>query len=113
MLNIVQTMLQNTAYQLIYTIGLIAVFGLAVGLLNKAFYKLVGYKFGRIVCIATGFIGVPIHEIGHALFCLLFGHKITEIKLYQPNSTDGSIIKSGISLSVSVLFCLVVQFCCC
>ena len=83
--------LQNTAYQLIYTIGLVAVFGLAVGLLNKAFYKLVGYKFGRIVCIATGFIGVPIHEIGHALFCLLFGHKITEIKLYQPNSTDGTL----------------------
>jgi hypothetical protein len=60
-------------------------------MLSSAFYKLVGYKFGRITCMITGFIGVPIHEIGHALFCLIFGHKVTEIKLYQPNSKDGTL----------------------
>ncbi|MCL2689830.1 MAG: hypothetical protein FWE57_08310 [Chitinispirillia bacterium] len=56
-MNTVATILQNTAYQLIFTIGLIAAFGLIVGLMNRAFYKFVGYKFGRIICIATGFIG--------------------------------------------------------
>ena len=85
------SLLQATVYQLGFTIGLIAVFGLVVGLLNKAFYKLVGYKFGYFIGITTGFIGVPVHEIGHALFCLIFGHKITEIKLYQPNSVDGTL----------------------
>jgi len=90
-MNIALTILKNTTYQLIFTIGLIAAFGLIVGLTNRAFFKLIGYKFGRIICIVTGFIGVPIHEIGHALFCLIFRHKITEIKLYQPNSADGTL----------------------
>jgi hypothetical protein len=90
-MNIVEAIVKNTFYQLFFTVGLMAVFGLVVGLMNKAFYKLVGYKFGRIVCIVTGFIGTPIHEIGHTLFCLIFGHKIVEVKLYQPNNADGTL----------------------
>lgn len=90
-MNITIAILKNTCYQLTFTVGLIAVFGLIVGLTNRAFYKLVGYKFGRIACMATGFIGVPVHEIGHALFCIIFRHKIVEIKLYQPNSADGTL----------------------
>lgn len=83
--------LKNTSCQLIFTIGIIATFGFIVGLTNRAFFKLVGYKFGRVTSMATGFIGVPVHENGHALFCLIFKHKITEIKLYQPNSADGTL----------------------
>jgi len=90
-MNIFVPILENTFYQLFFTIGPIAALGLIVALTNKAFFKSVGYKFGRIICMTTGFIGVPIHEIGHAIFCLIFRHKITEIKLYQPNSVDGTL----------------------
>jgi len=83
--------IKTTFYQLIMTVGIIAVLGLIVGLLNSFFDKLVGNKIGRIVCLTTGFIGVPVHEIGHAVFCLLFGHRITEIKLYQPNDAEGTL----------------------
>ncbi|MDR2581324.1 MAG: hypothetical protein LBC85_10075 [Fibromonadaceae bacterium] len=91
LINIAITILQNFAYQLVFTIGLIAAIGLIVGLTNKAFFKLVGYKFGRTACMVTGFVGVPVHEIGHALFCIIFRHRIIEIKLYQPNSADGTL----------------------
>jgi len=88
---IARAIITNTVYQLVFTVGLIAAVGLVVGLLNRAFYSLVGYRFGRIVCMATGFIGVPVHEIGHAVFCIIFGHRIVEMKLYQPNSADGTL----------------------
>jgi hypothetical protein len=39
----------------------------------------------------TGWIGTPIHELGHAIFCIIFGHKITAIKLFGPNSLDGTL----------------------
>ena len=90
-IDIAGPILKNTFYQLFFTIGPIAVVGLLVGLLNIAFIKLVGNNAGRTVSLATGFIGVPVHEIGHALFCVIFGHRIIEINLYQPDSADGTL----------------------
>lgn len=40
---------------------------------------------------ATGIIGTPIHEMAHALTCLLFGLRITSISLYSPNVITGSM----------------------
>ena len=70
------------------TAGLFCLFGVVIAACNKLFYASLGNK-SRLVCYATGFIGTPIHELSHALMCLVFGHKITEIKLFQINSADG------------------------
>ena len=68
----------------------IFLFGLLIAFLNKKFYRLCG-RHSRKVCIATGAIGTPIHELSHALMCVLFLHKIIEIKLFTPDSKDGSL----------------------
>jgi hypothetical protein len=34
--------------------------------------------------------GVMVHELGHAIFCIIFGHKITKMKLFGPQS-DGTL----------------------
>ena len=72
------------------TAGLFCVFGMVIAACNKMFYSGLGSK-STLVCYITGFIGTPIHELAHALMCLIFGHKIKEIKLFQINSADGEL----------------------
>lgn len=82
--------LSNFIIQLLFTVGVIVVFGLIIALCRRAFCHIVGENSTKII-IATGAIGTPIHELSHALMCIIFGHKIVEMKLYQPNSEDGTL----------------------
>ena len=75
--------------QVIFTVGIIVLFGLIIAFLNKSFYTNLS-GFGMTACYLTGAIGTPIHELSHALFCLIFGHKIHEIKLFQIGG-DGTL----------------------
>ena len=76
--------------QMVFTLGFVFLFGKVIALCNGAFYRNFGSK-GRAVCYATGFVGTPVHEASHALMCLIFGHRIVEIKFFQPNSSDGTL----------------------
>lgn len=70
--------------------GTIFLFGFLIALCNRAFYANFG-SHARAVCYVTGFIGVPIHELSHALMCVLFGHHIVKIKLFQIGAEDGTL----------------------
>ena len=72
------------------SVGVLFAFGLLIHVCNKAFYASLG-RAAHPVCYATGVIGTPVHECAHALFCLIFGHKIIEVKLFQTKSEDGTL----------------------
>ena len=74
-----------------YTLGAVVICGLAVSLCRSLFIRMMGRGFGRGVVLATSMVGTPIHEIGHALMCILFGHRIVAISLWQPFSKDGNL----------------------
>ncbi|MGP8080682.1 MAG: hypothetical protein ACLPVI_09265 [Dehalococcoidales bacterium] len=38
-----------------------------------------------------GWLGTIIHELSHALFCLIFFHKITNLKLFDPDQETGTL----------------------
>jgi len=38
-----------------------------------------------------GWLGTAIHELGHALFAVIFGHKIKEIQLFKPDPKAGTL----------------------
>ena len=54
--------------------------------IRKSLAKILGIK-GYIYLTCPG---VMIHEIGHAVFCLIFRHKIVEMKLFSPEE-DGTL----------------------
>lgn len=74
-----------------YTLGAVLICGTAVALCRYLFIRMMGPGFGRGVVIATSVVGTPVHELGHALMCLLFGHRITAMALWQPRSKDGNL----------------------
>lgn len=79
--------LNNIISQLFYFVIFLFITGFIISLLNKWFYQMTNYN--RAVLYGTSFIGTPIHELSHALMCIVFMHKIEEIKLFQVNDADG------------------------
>ena len=74
---------------LFLTIGVFVMCGLAVAGCEALVRRLLGGGLGYRLVIATSLVGTPVHEIGHALMCLLFGHRISRMVLWQPRSPDG------------------------
>lgn len=81
-----------SAAQFIALLAIFFFFGLILYLLARftrvSFVKSIGVKFDIYI---TGWLGTPIHELGHALFCIPFGHKITDMKLFSPNTENGTL----------------------
>ncbi len=73
---------------LVLTLGTVTVCGLAVHLCSRGASRLFGSGSGAVFDV-TALIGTPVHELGHAAMCLLFGHRITRIKLFSIKPEDG------------------------
>ena len=76
--------------QILSTIGIIYLSGVIIYCLRRIFVNMAG-ELGTAVELATSIVGTPVHESGHAIFCLIFGHKILEFKPYKPNPQDGML----------------------
>ncbi len=74
--------------QILFTVGVVVVFGLIIALARRIFCYIIGPSGPRVL-LATGIVGTPIHELSHALMCIVFFHRITEMKLYDPNAENG------------------------
>jgi len=80
--------------QIIWLFGPLFLIGFALywvsKLRNQALAKAIG---GKVCLFLTGWVGTPVHQAGQALFCVIFGHKISEIKFFssQKDGTTGYI----------------------
>jgi hypothetical protein len=72
--------------------GYLLIAGLLLFLLARFTRNLFAKTFGsRAEIYFTAWIGTPVHEMGHVIFCILFLHKIRKVTLFNPNSRDGSL----------------------
>lgn len=76
-------LLIRTCIETVYLIGMITLIGLLLGVLRNNSIGNFQRSFGSGALMVTGIIGVPIHELSHAIFALLFRHKINKIRLIQ------------------------------
>jgi len=58
---------------------------------DKSEKLIIGIIGLKAYLILFGWLGTSVHELGHALFALIFRHKITEIKLFTPRSETGTL----------------------
>ncbi|WP_435790805.1 hypothetical protein [Clostridium sp.] len=73
----------------LYMTGMIILVGYILGFLRDRSIANFQKSFGWKAVAITAIIGVPIHEISHALFCFMFGHKIIKVVLIQKRDENG------------------------
>lgn len=79
----------RTFIETFYLVGAIIFIGAILGILRTYSIRNFQRSFGNNAVMITGFIGVPVHELSHAIFAILFGHRVTDIKLLQKPDENG------------------------
>jgi len=72
--------LESFFVQMMLSFGVVILCGAFISFCNKCLYDACGNAAFGLVRL-TGYIGTPVHELSHALMCILFGHTITGMKV--------------------------------
>lgn len=82
-------LLTKAGLETLYFTGAIIFVGLLLGVMQTVSTRNLSRSLGRNTVMVTGIIGVPVHELSHALAALIFGHRIKAVKLFQRPDKDG------------------------
>lgn len=82
-------LLIRTIVDTLYMTGMIILVGFILGFLRERSIENFQKSFGWKAVAITAIIGVPIHELSHAVFCFIFGHKIIKVVLIQKRDENG------------------------
>ena len=83
---------QATFSQLFILFGPLLILALFLNLSASLNARLSVRFWGRnLFLYGFGWLGCSVHELSHAFFALIFGHKINEIELFKPNSDGESL----------------------
>ena len=80
-----------TLSQLVSLFAGFLVFGLLIHFISHLTFNSLGKAFGNAGMYVVAWLGTPIHELGHALFCIIFRHKIVRIEFFKPDPQTGTL----------------------
>ena len=83
------TLLIRTSLDTLYMTGMIILVGFILGFLRKHSMANFQRSFGWKAVAITAVIGVPLHEMSHAIFCYIFRHKVKKVVLLQKRDENG------------------------
>jgi hypothetical protein len=67
------------------------IFGLLIHFISQLTFRSLERAFGSKGVYFVAWLGTPIHELGHALFCVIFLHRIVDIKFFKPDPVTGTL----------------------
>jgi hypothetical protein len=82
-MNFLLQLLLKACIETISFTGIIILIGLFLGILRNYSIRNFQRSLGSKSIMLTGVIGVPVHELSHAVAALVFRHNIMSIKLFQ------------------------------
>jgi hypothetical protein len=87
----IKDLLLATLSQMASLLAGLFVFGLLIQFISQLTFRSMERSFGSQGVYLVAWLGTPIHELGHALFCLIFGHRIESMSLFRPDPATGTL----------------------
>jgi hypothetical protein len=87
----IKDLLLATLSQMASLLAGLFVFGLLIQFVSQLTFKALEKSFGSRGVYLVAWLGTPIHELGHALFCVIFRHRIEAISLFRPDPVNGTL----------------------
>jgi hypothetical protein len=87
----IRDLILATLSQMVSLFAGVFIFGMLINFLSQFTYKSLEKAFGNGGVYLVAWLGTPLHELGHALFCLIFRHKIEDIKFFKPDKVNGTL----------------------
>lgn len=69
----------------------IFMFGLLIQLVSQFTFRSLEKAFGSKGTYLVAWLGTPVHELGHVIFCLIFLHRIADVGFFKPDPVTGTL----------------------
>jgi hypothetical protein len=87
----IKDLLVATFSQMASLLAGVVIFGLLIHFISHLTFKSLERSFGSAGTYLVSWLGTPIHELSHAIFCIIFLHRIVEIKFFSPDPVTGTL----------------------
>jgi hypothetical protein len=67
------------------------IFGLLLHLVSQLSFRTLEKAFGAGGSYFVAWLGTPVHELSHVLFCMVFFHRVEEVKFFEPDPVVGTL----------------------
>ena len=78
----------QAAWLLAIVVVPLALFAWLIHLIEWLIQRRLSSRFGWNSVLVTGWLGTPVHELSHAILCVVFRHEIVEMALFKPDKSN-------------------------